>query len=954
MNHKGCLKEKCDFEGVLSEELKLLELLREEGIAEEDGNKSSFERAYASHLCGLALSGGGIRSAIFNLGAIQALSRYGLLEGFDYLSSVSGGGYIGSWLSALLHRKAPKGRTSNAVDQQSVRAFQDCLKPHPETIAKRIDKMESGCFTQDETIGFPPLENNAVRFLRRYSNFLSPRLGLSGDMLAAVSIILRNITLMQLMLISLISAILLFAHGVGLLSDIFASHAVPLYLFTMAMLLFAAWKGGDLMATRRVDPKDRTRAAVPVHSYVILPLFLAAWAGSLALQTGSPLPQLSGYDDASSVVQIVVVALVYLLAGYLGAKARERKSIEIRERLKDRCPDMEEAAQDSRESGTPERAERPSRKKSFFATLVAGLILGGIAYLGALDPNPSSDSWMVAYLGPALALLSLSFVGAIHIGLLGRSISNEDREWLARVGGFILLYSVVWLLLFTLVRYATPFVAWLSVGGWAVLAAWATGSGVGTWFAQGDKTPVSGISGLWKEWITRLAPWLFVLGLTVIVTFFLQWLLFLSPENDDAQMAREFPLLLSIHWEQLKQVPGSVVVIGLLISTGLFFFLSKKIDINLFSLHALYRNRLSRAFIGASNAGDRRPYPFTGFDPCDDVKFSDLCAQRPIPIINTALNMTGGDDLAWQTRRAACFAFTPQWAGYETRSSQGHLLGQYRPTKFYADGLTLGSLMAVSGAAASPNMGYHTSAAVAALLTVFNLRLGRWCGNPAHSTNSNVWKEKSPKTAFQPFIAELTGTANAEAEWINLTDGGHFENLGVYELIRRRCRLIVAIDAGCDPSYQYEDLANMVRKCWTDLGVNIRFDNFKPMYRKADVRFIREHAAIGRIQYNDGPKGEQREGLLLYLKSSMTGDEWPDIRHYADSNEAFPHETTADQFFDENQFEAYRHLGYKVVAKVVETLCAYLNDHPSQMPIDKLIEQLLPKTKAPPCKKQAP
>ena len=135
-----------------------------------------------------------------------------------------------------------------------------------------------------------------------------------------------------------------------------------------------------------------------------------------------------------------------------------------------------------------------------------------------------------------------------------------------------------------------------------------------------------------------------------------------------------------------------------------------RLDINLFSLHALYCNRLARAYLGASRAGQRKPNPFTGFDTADDLPFSELARQRPIPILNTAINMTGGDDLAWQTRRAASFAFTPCWSGYETRSTQGKQLGKYRPTRQYAGDRNLGTLMAVSGAAASPNMGYHTSA----------------------------------------------------------------------------------------------------------------------------------------------------------------------------------------------------------------------------------------------------
>ena len=186
------------FEDVLSEELSLLDELR--AGMEIDAGRSAYDNARASHLAGLAFSGGGIRSATFNLGIIQALARYGLLAKFDYLSTVSGGGYIGGWLSVLLHRKAI---VNDRVDQQAVEQFQARLEPHPRS---------SGKNKPDATVGFPPVEHMAVRYLRCYSNYLSPKLGLSGDMLAVISIGLRNFTLIQLGLISLVASILLLAH----------------------------------------------------------------------------------------------------------------------------------------------------------------------------------------------------------------------------------------------------------------------------------------------------------------------------------------------------------------------------------------------------------------------------------------------------------------------------------------------------------------------------------------------------------------------------------------------------------------------------------------------------------------------------------------------------------------------------------------------------------------------
>jgi hypothetical protein len=548
-----------------------------------------------------------------------------------------------------------------------------------------------------------------------------------------------------------------------------------------------------------------------------------------------------------------------------------------------------------------------------------GLALYGIVHaINTAYPDHSLNLWYAVGFGPPLFLIVLMFFVTIHIGAARRRFSEQDREWLARLGGFMLLSTAGWALAFCLILFTVPLVYWLATGGLVALITWATGSGVGVWFARGASSDNGQKGKPWKEIITRVAPWLFIAGLVVIITYVTQLILFkylagssFPGGNQDLSFSAALTETLN-RLIQLPWLPTLGAAIGMAV---LFLLIARRLDINLFSLHAMYCNRLARAYLGASRAGKREPNPFSGFDNKDDLPFSHLQKQRPIPIINTAINMTGGDDLAWQTRRAASFSFTPQWAGYETNSSQGFKIGGYRPTAEYAEneGKNLGTLVAVSGAAASPNMGYHTSPAVAALLTAFNLRLGRWCGNPV---DEKTWKQNSPKLAITPILAELTGSATAQASWINLTDGGHFENLGVYELVRRRCRFIVVVDAGCDPNYQYDDLANLLRLCWTDLGVNIRFDDFDPMHPQKDSRYIASHAMIGRIQYGY----DEPEGVILYVKASMTGNEWPDIRQYADAHDHFPHETTADQFFDENQFESYRHLGYKAIATIVEKM----------------------------------
>jgi hypothetical protein len=160
----------------------------------------------------------------------------------------------------------------------------------------------------------------------------------------------------------------------------------------------------------------------------------------------------------------------------------------------------------------------------------------------------------------------------------------------------------------------------------------------------------------------------------------------------------------------------------------------------------------------------------------------------------------------------------------------------------------------------------------------------------------------------------MLGLTSASGEWVYLSDGGHFENLGLYEMARRRCELIVVSDAGADPKYEYEDLANAIQKIRVDLGATIEFVARPPIHNKRDT--AGSHAAVLEIRYADGSKG-----LILYLKPAFSGREAtlsPDVYKYAGENSEFPHQSTSDQFFDESQFESYRRLGEQSIEVITE------------------------------------
>jgi hypothetical protein len=221
--------------------------------------------------------------------------------------------------------------------------------------------------------------------------------------------------------------------------------------------------------------------------------------------------------------------------------------------------------------------------------------------------------------------------------------------------------------------------------------------------------------------------------------------------------------------------------------------------------------------------------------------------------------------------------------------------------------------MAISGAAASPNMGYHSSPAITFLLALFNVRLGWWFGNPG-SEGADTYRLAGPSFALRPLIEETFGLTTDEAPYVYLSDGGHFENLGLYEMVRRRCRHIIAVDAGADQDYGFEDLGNAVRKIAIDLGVRIRFhglDKIKKRPKKGIIGQGYPYHAIGEIDYPAATAATAISRDPVH-QGYYHGVEDAGIHAYATANPTFPHESTINQWFSESQFESYRALGFGI------------------------------------------
>ncbi|MBL8673584.1 MAG: hypothetical protein JNL07_01750, partial [Rhodospirillales bacterium] len=246
---------------------------------------------------------------------------------------------------------------------------------------------------------------------------------------------------------------------------------------------------------------------------------------------------------------------------------------------------------------------------------------------------------------------------------------------------------------------------------------------------------------------------------------------------------------------------------------------------------------------------------------------------------------------------------------------------------------TLASVVAVSGAAAASAAGRVTNPVLRFLLAMFNVRLGYWTPNPRRvaagefaTASARLLKRPDPGTLY--LLKEMTGLVHQDGWLVNLSDGGHVENLGVYELLRRRCRLIVAVDAEQDAAMSYASFGDVVRFAQIDMALKIEIDLDGLRLREEADGYVdktpvsRRHYAIGTIEYPERP-GDPLEpraftGVLVYVKTSLCADDPEEIWKYKATHPAFPHDpTVADQFFDEEQFEAYRALGYEAIASLL-------------------------------------
>jgi len=834
----------------------------------------------------LCLSGGGIRSATFALGIIQGLARCGVLDKFDYLSTVSGGGYVGSWLTAWAHRYGLE-----SVIRKLTAAPPSLVAPEPGPVSR----------------------------LRDYSSYLNPNLGLlSTETWTLGTTVLRDLLLNWLVLIPLLAAVLIIPRVVIPVMQLQVTHATARACLIVGciQLVFAIGYMGFFRPSSRVLRGDQrgyvTWCLLPLILGSILIVTYWAWAGH-RIQWNSVSLSLGG--DTISVREDLLVFLalgiaINFIALLGGAVLRARKV-------------------DS------------SRLFDVISVIFTGALTGALIWCAAtiLFPNPlKSPTNLLLYVCFASPAFLMAFVLSkmVYAGLSSYSTSDHDREWWARSDAWVLIYIVVWSAASTLLIFGPMAVLGFQAEVPTVAASVASGlitimiggssnvSSKSRSEKKEDKKKDKKEEGSWQPLLVKyslaLSASTFAISLFVLIALGAEILFHRSiPYTwEDYRLA-----ILVTTFRNLSIFICGLTAFGLVM--GLF------ININKFSLHNVYRNRLIRAYLGASRE-HRVPNLFTGMDDSDNIQMHALwpgndpphsgSPRQPLHVINMALNVVVDNKLAWQQRKTESFTVSPLHAG-NYRVGYRRIAYEVNGEKIYygaRDGISLGTAIAISGVGPlTRKPSYQSSPVIAFLITLsrrtifraLNARVGWWLGNPGPG-GQRTFRFSSPMLAVRPMINEVLGLD--DNRYVYLSDGGHFENLGLYEMVLRRCHTIVVSDAGQDGDFRFDDLGGAVRKIRLDLGIPITFENGIQIYSRAQQK-QGYYCALGRIGYPSVDGADALDGILIYIKPTVYGSEPVDVYQYAQTNRAFPHDATTEPF-DESQFESYRMLGSYIISLI--------------------------------------
>jgi len=815
-----------------------------------------------------------VRSGTFALGVLQGLAHLGVLGKFDYLSTVSGGGYIGGWLTAWLQRAGPEGR------ERALRA---------------LDPEQASAVTGN-------IEAAPVEYLRRSCKYLAPTGGaISADFWTLLATMARNLFLNWLVILPLVAAALLIPR---------LSFAIT---ETLEMVGTDSLAGVACLTT---SPQSMIWLGVTAVS------FLTSF-GYLALVFG-------GRGAAWGQGRFLLWCLTPMVIGAIGGAnfwAAFPCDLNLSTML-GACAAIPVVGWLvlSRRGGW----------RTLLAAAVAGALVGASAYafdtssaFGGL--NSARHATLYALLAVPFALGSILVAIALFVGLASHDLDDGALEWWSRGAAWIGLAAAAWLVAGTLVFYlADALEAGVNtmMAGAGIDRHWATAIVSALLPLLGSLTGMASRSTGANGKPSKIASLVQSLVMPVVIVGLLTSLAWVNLRIVGAieyhtyatetnpttrcptdQGALTGTVKVADGVRRGCHAPGAglgeiLLLLGGYVAVGLL--MSFFVPVNRFSLHGMYRQRIVRAFLGASRPG-RAPNPFTGFDSDDDLRMTDLREVRPLHVVCTTLNAVTSSKVGRHERQSQSFTFSPLHAGnrevgYRPAAGYGAETGKPR------SGLSLGTALTVSGAAASAAMGMYSSKARAFLLTLANARLGLWFGNPSSDT---CWRSSEPPLGVDPIARELLGLTTDSNPFVYLSDGGHYENLGLWEMVARRCRVIVVSDAGADAEYSFDSLSNAVRRIRLDLGIPIEFGSLG-ITKDGELKG-NAHGAIGVIRYSVVDGSHAKDGTIVFLRAALSGDEPVDILTYAKTNPAFPNDPTSDQFFDEARFESYRTLGFHTV-----------------------------------------
>jgi hypothetical protein len=903
---------------------------------------------------GLAVSGGGVRSATYGLGVLQALAKpmehgHSLLEQLGYISSVSGGSYINSWLTAWM-RRAGFNAVAAALAEAKLPASVSATTKQSSEMSSPAAAGEAATASEhpDPTAHVARVQNiryreqRPVSHLREYSSYLTPATGwMSADTWTAVAGYLMRLIPNFLFVVCVGAAAVLSPYLLRNWVLLSMGHGWMTWLARAASWLLAliavAWPVGKVeLESPAQSRKVAGIGSVEMFASCLIATPFAAWLGSEA--GAFRLNAIHFSDQATGLNLWTAWLLIITVCGITICTSIGGFSIKV----------------------------KPAAHSSRLSVFGAAAVIGTAALVGVVWLMGRTFDVFGRSVGADLAATLLP-ISIIAVYLLIASVylfflryEDETQEWLNRLWGSAASQTLLWALLGAMAlllpvatrtlptwiqalpsnkwKLAVAALAWLGTTIVSVMSAYSGKTGGPT---PGDTAAVPlrtrnkrlASRHLLSSTAAAAAPYLVVFGGVSALVLAEVWVFhrFLAPHFT--------PITLMWRWEPA----------GILLMTGIAGMLGWFMDVNRLSMHNFYRFRLAECYLDAAN-GVALPTSMkrqgtnnsTGNGNAMAPKLpeensllplwrmADRANDGPYPIINAALNVTKKGELSRQRRKALNFIFTPKFCGFHHEGEAKGLLSEhaYRRTKDFLaqrDSLIsinpewsgdnkqvmLSEAMAISGAAASPNQGNHTSPPVAVLLAMFNIRLGAWVGNPRHNEG---WKKMPTRRGVGLLMNELLAQANDEKEYVYLSDGGHFENLGLYELVRRQCRIIFCSDADCDQRYEFKDLLNAMERVYVDFNAKIEID-FTRIKPYGSSGYCRMPFAVGSITYTDGTMG-----ALVLFKPAVTRNSWEVVADYDASNRYFPHEPTTNQWFDEEQFEAYRLIGMEAVHAFVDAL----------------------------------